>query len=90
MTFKPYAYDLTIIATANITKLYASITGLSFAVPIDKIVYVLVMLITGFTTLYRFVKEVRTEQKQKRRLKAREERRKRIINLKPTEKPNEN
>lgn len=75
MHLKPYLIDLSICLTAISTKLYASITGLDLTTgywTIDKIIYVLVMLITGVTTLYRFVKEVRTDKQTKAKKEAEE------------------
>jgi hypothetical protein len=63
---KPYVIDLSIVFTATATKMYALVTGLSFGInAIDifgKCLYVLVMLITGFTTVYRFVKEIKADK----------------------------
>mgnify|MGYP001796142932 CR=1 FL=1 len=49
-------------------KIYAQITGFVLFVwglDISKICYVSVKLITGLTTLYKFVKEIRVENKKK-------------------------
>lgn len=65
---KPYLEDLFILSTAIILKIYAYFTGLILLVgnlDLSKFLYVSVMLITGFTTVYRFVKEVRTDRKEK-------------------------
>ena len=65
---KPYVIDLLIVSTATVTKLYAYFTGLTFGInAIDyfgKCLYVLVMLITGFTTVYRFVKEIKADKQK--------------------------
>lgn len=65
---KPYLEDLFVLSTAITLKIYAYFTGISLLVgsfDLSKCLYVLVMLITGFTTVYRFVKEVRTDRKEK-------------------------
>lgn len=63
---KQYLIDLTIITVALFTKLYASIMGFTFGIDaldiLGKCLYVLVMLITGFTSIYRFVKETKTNR----------------------------
>lgn len=66
---KPYLVDFSTLTLTILAKIYASITGLSLEflnVQWDKVAYVLVMLITGFTTLYRFVKEVKNDKREKR------------------------
>lgn len=67
---KPYLIDLSIICTALTAKLYAFFTGFTFGIEaVDKTgkcLYVLVMLITGFTAVYRFVKEIKTDKIKKR------------------------
>lgn len=70
--FKQYFIDAGIILTALSAKIYAYFTGMALVVGnlhVDKIVYVSVMMLTGFTTLYRFIKEVKADRKQKREQK---------------------
>lgn len=69
MHLKAYLIDFTICLTALTAKMYASITGLVIVDSywtFDKVAYVSTMLLTGLTTLYRFIKEVRTDRKSKK------------------------
>lgn len=68
MHLKQYFIDLAIITTAVTAKLTAYFTGFTFGIGaldlIGKILYILVLLITGFTAVYRFRKELK-EDKEK-------------------------
>lgn len=66
---KEYFVDLFILLTALSANKLAQHTGVSLEVSdfkIDKILYILVMALTGLTTLYRFIKEIRADRKAKR------------------------
>lgn len=66
MHLKQYLIDLTIICTTVSVKIFASFTGLTFGISmldlIGKSLYILVLLITGFTASYRFFKELKADK----------------------------
>lgn len=70
---KPYFIDFSLALFALTCRKIAIISGITVEVgywKLDKIMYCMVMFITGFTTLYRFIKDERKDKKHKHKIDA--------------------